>query len=127
MWKLVKWSSTQQTVKPVFMEAGPSSSHSIVQFGFSESDGGVHQPSPRDAFSAMLKGVFRSALRVALKEIVDSAEVNNTMSATRAWKLLFFAAQDALVPTHTWGIGARQEVGGQIQTISQLRVDAVVG
>ena len=37
------------------------------------------------------------------------------------------AAQDASVPTHTWGIGATQAVGGQIQTISRWRVDAVVG
>ena len=31
---------------------GPSSGDSIFQFGFSESDGGVHQPSTLDAFSA---------------------------------------------------------------------------
>ena len=69
---------------------------------------------------AMLKGAFRSALRVACRsQQLDKGNKSVEVAAS--------AAQDALVPTHTWGIGATQEVGGQIQTISQWRVDAVVG
>ena len=37
---------------------------------------------------SMLKGAFRSALRVALKEIVEGVEANNNTRATKAWKVL---------------------------------------
>ena len=109
--------------EPVVMEArGPSCSDSIFQLGFSESDGGVHQPSTRDAFSArhVERGVPFSA-PVALKEIVDGAEVNNTIWATRAWKLLlllprillFRPTRGGLVPRKKLEARFRQFQGGE--------------
>ena len=42
---------------------------------------------------SMLKGAFRSALRVALKETVKGVEANNNIRAIRAWKLLRQASE----------------------------------
>ena len=59
---------------------------------------------------AMLKGAFRSALRVALKEIVDGVEANHNTRATRAWKLLLLLPRMLLFRPPRGGLVPRKKL-----------------
>ena len=124
MWKLVKWSSTADS-EPVVMEArvrAPVTAFSSLD-SVNLTEVFTNRAHVMRSVPAMLKGAFHSALRVALKEIVDSAEVNNTIRATRAWKLLLLLPRMLLFRPTRGGLVPRKKLEARFK----WRVDAVAG
>ena len=98
MWKLPRWLTQPQRTSGDGVP-DPCTGHSVLQHGYSESVRCFRQPSAGDAFSPCHVGAFRSALRVALKEIVEH-QVNQSV------EIAALVAEDVAVPLFT-----RKEVG----------------
>ena len=64
----------------------------------------------------MLRGAFRSAIKVALQEILAGAQANNDVRTTRGWKLLLLLPRMLLFRPARGGIVSRQKLEARLRS-----------
>ena len=112
MWKFAEVVDATAVSEPVVME--PRVRAPVTAFSSMDAvnltDVFANQARVMRSVPAMLKGAFRSALRVALKEIVEGVEANNNTRETRAWKLLLLLPRVLLFRPSRGGLVPRKKL-----------------
>ena len=69
----------------------------------------------------VLRGAFRTALKVAMQEILDGTEANSDLRVTRGWNLFFLLPRMILFRPHRGGNVPRKQLESQIVAFKEGR------
>ena len=122
MWKLARWLKDCGERTSGDAAPGPCSGYSVFQHGRCEFVGCFRQPSAADVLSSFhVEGCIQICSQGGVEGIVEGVEANNSIRATRAWKLLLLLPRMLLFRPSRGGFVLRKKLESRFRQFQAVQ------